>query len=149
MKRIRRYWKLTAVGASCAALGGGLSAIASAGAATTTSTTTTHRVVRVGAHRGLLVRAVNGDVVVTTKSGFETVTFDRGVVQSVNGQQLTLTEGTKRTATKTVTLTIPTNAKVRDDGRPASLSNVTAGQRAIMLRAPNHTWVIARTPRTR
>ena len=98
--------------------------------------------------RGLVRRAVHGDLQVATKSGFETVTFDRGVVQSVSGQQVTLTEGTNKTARKTVTLMIPTNAKVRDNGKLATLSDVTAGQHAIVVQAPKHTWVIARTPRT-
>jgi len=149
MNRIRRHWKLIAVGASCAALGAGAGAIASAGAATTTTTTTTHRVVRTGLGRGPLRRAVHGDVLVATKSGFETVIFDRGIVQSVAGQQLTLTEGTNKTATRTVTLTIPTNAKVRDNGKLTSLTAVTAGQRVTVVQAPKHTWVIARTPRIR
>jgi len=149
MNRIRRHWKLIAVGASCAALGAGVSAIASAGAATTTSTATTAPAARAGLRRALLRRTVHGNVLVATKSGFKTVTFDRGVVQSVAGRQLTLTEGTKRTTTRTVTLTIRANATVRDNGRAAGLSDVTAGQRALVVQAPNHAWVIARTPRKR
>jgi hypothetical protein len=149
MNRIRRHWKLIAVGASCAALGAGVSAIVSAGAATTTSAARTHRAVRAGLVRGRLRWAVHGDVLVATKAGFKTVTFDRGVVQAVNGRQLTLTEGTKNTTTRTVTLAIPTNARVRDNGSLASLGDVVKGQRATVVQAPNHAWVIARTPRTR
>ncbi len=150
MARIRQNWKFGAVAASCMVIGAGAGAsmIGSAGAATTSSnaatgTTATH------AHHGLrarrlLGRAVHGDFVVATKHGFVTVTVDRGRVQSVNGQHLTLTEGTKTQTYKTVTLTIPANAKVRDNKKLASLADVKAGQRAMVVQAPRHTWVIAR-----
>jgi hypothetical protein len=84
--------------------------------------------------------------VVRTRTGFRTVTFDRGV-QSVSGQQLTVKEGTKYATYKAITLTIPTNALVRDDGQRASLGNVKSGQRVIVVQAPMRTLVIARTPR--
>jgi hypothetical protein len=89
----------------------------------------------------------HGDVVVRTKAGFFTVTFDRGKVDSVSGRQLTITEGTKKASYKTVTLTIPTGATVRDDRHTASLSDLKAGQRVLVLKAPKRTFVIARTPR--
>ena len=82
-------------------------------------------------------RAVHADVVVATKSGFATVTIDRGVVQSVSGQQLTIREGTKKATYKTVTLTIPSSAKVRDNRRASTLSALTAGQRASVVQAPS------------
>ena len=91
--------------------------------------------------------AVHGQVVVATPRGFQTITFDRGFVQSVNGQQLTLKEGTKKATYKTVTLTIPGTARVRDNGHLASLGDVKPGQRAIVVQAPLRTIVIARTPR--
>ena len=150
MGRIPQNWKLGAVAASCMVVGAGAGAslIGSAGAATTSSNaasgaTATH------AHHGLrarrlLRRTVHGDFVVATKNGFVTVTVDRGTVQSVNGQQLTLTEGTKTQTYKTVTLTIPANAKVRDNKKLTSLADVKAGQRAMVVQAPQHTWVIAR-----
>ena len=83
-----------------------------------------------------------------TKSGFETVTVDRGFVQSVNGRQLTIREGTKTTTYKTITLTIPSNAAVRDNRRASTLSALTAGQRVVVVHAPQRTWVVARTLRT-
>jgi hypothetical protein len=91
---------------------------------------------------------VHGDVVMHTKAGFRTVTFDRGVVDSVAGQRLKITEGTPKATYKTVTLAIPANAVVRDDKQKSSLSSVKAGQRVLVVTAPNRTLVIARTART-
>jgi hypothetical protein len=148
-----RFWKLGAVGISCAALGVGASAIASAGAATSQSSAGSsagaakHKQGRLAGRR-LLARAVHGDVVVPTKSGFATVTFDRGLVQSVNGQQLMLTEGTKKATYKTVTLTIPATAHVRDNGSKATLADLKSGQRAIVVQGPKRTLVVARDKRT-
>jgi hypothetical protein len=153
MGRIRRNWKLGAVAASCMVVGAGASAIAGAGAATTSSTaagataTPAHHAARLRARR-LLGRSVHGDLVVATKNGFVTITLDRGRVQSVNGQQLTLSEGTKTATYKTVILTIPTNAKVRDNGELVALGDVKAGQRATVVQGPHHTWVIARDVKT-
>jgi hypothetical protein len=79
--------------------------------------------------------------------GFVTVSFDRGRVDSVNGQQLTLTEGTAKASYKTVTLTIPSTARVRDNRQAATLSDLKAGQRVIVVTAPRQTFVIAHTPR--
>jgi hypothetical protein len=149
MTFIRKHLKLLTVGAACAAVGVGAGAIASAGAAGTSPSTTTSAATSPKAHtaarRRLERRAVQGNLVVATKSGFATVTFNRGFVQSVNGQQLTIKEGTKKATYKTVTLTIPANARVRDNGRAASLSQLTAGQRVAVLQGPNRVWVVART----
>ena len=128
MTFLRRHLKLLSIGAACAAAGAGASAIATAGAAGTSATgksSTAHPAAARAARRTLLRRAVQGDVVVATKNGFATVTLNRGFVQSVNGQQLTIREGTKKATYKTVTLTIPAGAKVRDNGKPASLSQLS------------------------
>lgn len=150
MGRIRQNWKFGAAAASCLVIGAGAGAslIGSADAATSstaaTGATATH------AHHGLrarrlLGRTVHGEFLVATEHGqLVTVTVDRGLVQSVNGQQLTLTEGAKTQTPKTVTLTIPANAKVRDNKQLVSLAHVKAGQRAMVVQAPQHTWVIAR-----
>ena len=144
---IRRYWKLGVVGISCAAIGVGASAIASAGAAPAgVSAAAKHKAQRSGSWR-LLAHAVHGDVVVSTKNGFATITFDRGVVQSVSGHQLTLKEGKKKATYKTVTLTIPTNARVRDNGKQATLADVKVGQKAVVVQGPNHVLVRARDKR--
>jgi hypothetical protein len=149
MSSIRKHSRLLLVAVCCVALGAGVSAIASAGAATGGSAKVSAATKR--AHAGGLkrfaARAVSGDVVVPTKAGFASVSFERGTVQSVGGQQLTITEGTAKASYKTVTLTIPATARVRDDRRPATLSDVKAGQRVLVLTAPKQTFVIARTPR--
>jgi hypothetical protein len=148
MSFIRRHTRLLTIGAACAVAGAGASAIATAGAAGTTTTTgssATHpAAARAVARRAVLRRAVQGNVVVATKSGFATVTLNRGFVQTVSGQQLTIREGTKKATYKTVTLMIPSGAKVRDNGQTASLSQLTTGQRVGVVQGPKNTWVIAR-----
>ncbi|MDQ6776642.1 MAG: hypothetical protein M3071_10605 [Actinomycetota bacterium] len=142
----RRYWKLGALALSCVAIGAGASVIANAGAASSAGT------VAAGHHagRGLRVRmlarrAVQGDVVIATKTGkFVNVTFSRGLVSSVSGQQLTIAEGTKQATYRTVTLTIPTTARVRDSHQVAALSDLKAGQHVMVIQAPQRTWVIVR-----
>src|SRR4051812_49116255 len=48
-------------------------------------------------------------VVPDRQGGFQTVTFDRGTVESVSGDQLTIKEGTPKATYKTITLTIPSS----------------------------------------
>jgi hypothetical protein len=150
MTFVRRHLKLLSIGAACAAAGAGASAIATAGAAGTTTTSSTAAKAAArhpGARRALERRAVQGNLVVATKRGFANVAFSRGFVQSVSGQQLTIREGTKKATYKTVTLTIPAGAKVRDNGRTASLSQLSAGQRVGVVQTPKRTRVIARDAR--
>jgi maltose-binding protein MalE len=153
MPSIRKHSRLLLVGAACLALGAGASAIASAGATTTSSShpaAKKHSAAKRTAHlRGLrryALRAVQGSVVVRDKTGFGTVTFDRGKVDSVNGRQLTITDGTAKANYKTTTVTVPADAVVRDDRQKASLSDLKAGQRVLVLVAPKRTLVVARTP---
>lgn len=147
---LRRHSRIALVALACVSLGAGASAIASAAATTSSPARAAH------AHRHhhglkgrgmrLVRRAVHAQLVVPTKHGFVNVTIDRGKVNSVSGDQLTLTEGTRTQTYKTVTLTIPAGAKVRDNRQPASLSSLQPGQRAIVVQAPKRTFVIARTP---
>ncbi len=88
--------------------------------------------------------AVQGSLVVHTKSGFGTVTFERGVVNSVSGNQLTITERTKKAAYKTVTVTIPANANVRVNRQKGTLGQLKPGQHVSVVSAPKRTLVIAR-----
>ena len=156
---IRNHWKLGAVALSGLAIGAGASAITSAGAATSPGTGT-------GAGAGaavsatqpagpdritlrrLAARTVAGDLTVETKAGFVAVTFERGFVQSVSGQQLTLNEATRKATYKTVTVTIPTTARVLDNGSTATLSGLTSGQHVLVIQGPKQTLVRARTART-
>jgi len=149
MTFLRTHLRLLTVGAACAALGAGASAIATAGAAGTTTTASSAKSAakHPAARRALERRAVQGDLVVATKTGFATVTFNRGFVQSVSGQQLTIREGTKKATYKTLTLTVPAGAKVRDNGQVASLGQLRAGQRVAVVQAPKRTVVIARDVR--
>jgi hypothetical protein len=151
MSFIRKHSKLLVVAGSCAVLGAGASAIATAGAATSNSgpsgKTGRNHSAQIRAGRRLAARAGQGNLIVATKTGFVPVKFERGTVKSVSGQQLTLAEGTKKATYKTVTLTIPTNARVRDNRQKSTLADVTAGQRATVVQTPTTTFVIARTPR--
>jgi hypothetical protein len=91
--------------------------------------------------------SVSGDVVVDTKQGFQTISFERGTVDSVSGDQITITEGGPKAAQRQETITIPATARVRDDGKQASISSVSAGQRVLVLTLPKRTVVVARTPK--
>ena len=151
MSSVRRHSRLLAVGVSCVAVGAAVSAIATAGAATSHAHSSAHPAAKhhrlgAGGVRRLL-HAVQGSAVVRTADGFATVTFERGKVDSVSGQQLTITEGTPKASYKTVTVTVPANAMVRDNRRQASLSRVKPGQRVLVVTAPKRTYVIARTPK--
>jgi hypothetical protein len=151
MSSIRRHSRLLLLSICCVAIGAGVSAIASAGA-TTSSASSPSAAKHAKAGRGglrRLARAVQGSAVVRTKDGFSTVTFERGKVGSVSGNRLTIIEGTPKATYKTVTVTVPAGAVVRDDRQKASLSEVKAGQRVLVVTAPKRTFVIARTPKAR
>lgn len=149
MRFVRRHTRTLAVAVSCLGVGAGASAIASAGASTAQSSKApASKAAKAGRARGLrgdARRAVQGEFVVHTKQGFQTVSFERGFVQSVSGDSLTLREGTKNATYKTVTLTIPSGAKVRNNGQAAALSSLTAGEHVGVVQGPAHTWVLART----
>jgi hypothetical protein len=158
MSHILKHSRLLMVAVCCVAVGAAASVIAGAGAATSTKAAISTKAAagakarradkaKQGSLRRIARRTVHGDFVVHTKAGFVTVTVDRGVVDSVSGQQLKIAEGTPKATYKTVTLTIPADARVRDDKQKASLSSVKAGQRVLVVSAPKRTLVIARTPR--
>jgi hypothetical protein len=149
MSSIRKHSRLMLVAVSCAVIGAGASAIASAGATTQSASKAAHsrHALGAGGLRRIARRAVHGQLMIPTKQGMVTVTFDRGKVESVSGQQLTISEGTKRAGFKTVTLTIPTTANVRDNRHTAALADLKAGQRVIVVQAPKRTLVVARTPK--
>jgi hypothetical protein len=150
MRLLKRHYRLVALAAACVALGAAVSAITSAGAATPASGTTSTassaagHAHRAGIGRRMLGGAVHGSLVVHGKSGWVTVTFDRGVVKSVSGNQLTITERTKHAVYKDVTLTIPSNAVVRVNRQKGTLGQLKSGQRVSVVNAPNRTRVIAR-----
>ncbi len=151
VKQIQRHAKVVAVGALSAGMAAGAGAIATAGATTTHSHSNMRPPARAGmphpGPRGALppgVRpAVHGQIVVPTKTGFATVTFDRGTIKSVSGQQLVVTEGTPKRTYQTVTLTIPSSAVVRLDGKSASLDSLPIGDHVMVVQGPNKTRVLA------
>ncbi len=155
---LRRHLTLFAVSACSIAVGIGISSITSAGAASASKASRASKAAHVrkasrlgGGRSGmrelgrLAGRAVEGDLVVSTANGFETVSFERGVVGSVSGEQLTMSEQTKTATYKTVTLTIPAGALIRDDGsKVSSLASLTQGQRVIVFTGVKRTLVVAR-----
>ena len=141
---IHKHLTVLLVGASCAAAGAGAGAIATAGAATPSHSSKSTRRAEL---RRLIRHTVAGSLVVHTKQGFVTVTVARGTVRSVSGQQLTLAEGTRKAVYRTVTLTLPTNTRVRDNRQKATLNQVQSGQRAVILVAPHRPLVVAHTPK--
>jgi hypothetical protein len=74
--------------------------------------------------------AVHSVSVVPDKAGtsFITLTSDRGTVKSVDsaGGTITIEEGTKSATYKTLTLSVPSGAKVMRDGKTASLGEIKA-----------------------
>jgi hypothetical protein len=145
MQFLRRHIKFLAVAVSSVAIGAGASAIASAGAASNDTGSATASVARHHWRGALFRRAVHADLVVATRSGFRIVVVDRGFVQSVSGQNLTIREGTKNATYRTFTLTIPAGAEVRNNRQPATLGALQAGEHVLVIRGPNETYVIARS----
>jgi hypothetical protein len=143
--------QLLTVALTCLGIGAGASAIAAADASSTPSSHTqalrSPQALRGTRVRALLRRTVEGNLVVSTKSGFVNVSVARGRVQAVNGDQLTLVEGTAKQSYRTVTLTLPANVKVRDDRQTSTLSQLTSGQRAVVIIGPKRGLVLAHTPK--
>jgi hypothetical protein len=144
--RRAKLGKVGAVVVASAAVGFGASALGTAGA-----DTSKQRDDRGGKHersddgRGPgLRRAVHAEAVVPFNGQFVTVTLDRGFVQKVEGKDLTIREGTKTLTYKTVTLTNPDGAKVRNDGKQANLSDLQAGEHVVVVQGPKGTKVRAR-----
>jgi hypothetical protein len=153
-----------ALGVLCAAGGAGVGAVASATASTGHSSTASAHHARAAdgkanAHGKAIRRArmvelrkvaqhsVSGNVVVDSKQGFETISFERGTVDSVNGNQITITEGGPKATQRQETITVPSTVHVRDNGKKASMSSVSAGQHVLVLTLPKRTVVVARTPK--
>jgi hypothetical protein len=133
----RRFLRTTAVAATCALVGAGAGI---AGSQAHEGHFSNH-----GNHFGRFGRApVHADLVVPAKGGtFQTVTFDRGTVDSVSGDQLTIKEGTKSATYKTITLTIPSDAKIRRNGENAQLSDLQQGDGVAVVSTDGKTLVKA------
>lgn len=104
---------------------------------------------RFGGQRGhhaarVLGRAVHATAVVPQRDGtFADVTFDRGTVKGVSGQDLTIADGTRRAVYKDVTITIPADARIRRGHRRATLADLRAGDRVAVIQGPRQTFVLA------
>jgi hypothetical protein len=134
--------------AACALLGAGVG-IAGAGAATSTtkarssqSTTTNANRPPDGMRHGM---SVHSEEVVLDKAGdkFITETEDNGVVKSVSGNDLTITEGTKTVTYKDVTITIADGATIMRNGKTAQLSDLQAGDHVHATQSSDGTVVLA------
>jgi hypothetical protein len=153
MPFITTHPRVLALGVACAAAGAGAGTVAAAGASAghrSASGTRTDRAAP-ARQRGLIRlarRTVHGELTVRTPGGFRTVTIDRGVVDSVSGDTLTMTDGTSKASDQKVTLTIPSSARVRNDRRTASLPSLTAGERVLVVQLPKRTVVRARPAHT-
>ena len=140
--------------ASCAALGAVGAYVGDAASSPSTSSAAAGKAKPPGANgarRGPFRRlrgAVHADLVVPTKDGkFVDVTIDRGFVEKLDGNSLTLREGTKKATYKTVTLDIPSDAVVRIKRKPGKLSDIKAGQHAKVVKGPKRTLVVVRDPK--
>ena len=147
----RKIAKVGGVIGACAALGAVGAYVGDAASSPSTSSAATAKPNQAGPNgprRGALRplrRAVHADLVVPAKGGkFVNVTVDRGIVEKVDGTSLTLKEGTKTATYKTITLDLPSNAVVRIKRKPAKLSDIKAGQHAMVVKGPNRTLVIVR-----
>jgi hypothetical protein len=84
-------------------------------------------------------------MVVPNKAGddFITVTQDNGKVESVSGDQLTISEGTPKATYKTVTIDVPGDAKILRNGKKAALSDLQAGDQVHASVSPEGSFVFA------
>ena len=117
----RKFAKVGGAVAACAALGAAGAYIGDAASSPSTSSAASAAKPAQpgpnGRRRGpfrRMGRAVHADLVVPTKDGkFASVRVDRGFVEKVEGNTLTLREGTKKATYKTVMLDLPSGAVVR------------------------------------
>lgn len=141
MRQSRRM-RLVAIGAVCALVGAGAGI-----AGSTASSPSRHaRASRAGdPARDRDRHPVHAEAVVLNRAGtaFITVTVDAGTVQSVSGDQLTLKEEAHHVTYKTVTLTIPSDAKVYRNFAAAQLSDLKSGDRAHVASSSDGTFVMA------
>jgi hypothetical protein len=140
-----RSIRIAVVAALCAAVVGAAGGIATGSAATSKSkskASSTQNARPAGPPGGL---AVHSDEVVLNKAGtaFITATEDSGTVDSLSGDQLAIKEAAKSVTYKTVTLTIPSGAKVLRNGASAKLNDLKSGDRVHVSQSSDGTVVIA------
>jgi hypothetical protein len=141
----RRPWLVLA---ACVVLGaaGGIAGSAASSRHSTSSTTSAHALARMGGFRGAgFDRAVHVEEVVLNRAGtaFITETDDNGVVKSVSGNDVTITESAGNVTYKDATITIPSGATVVRNGASASLTALKAGDHVQVRRSSDGTSVFA------
>ena len=94
---------------------------------------------------GGLGGVLHGSGVVQTKSGFTTVTFDRGTVRAVSGSTVTITAADSNVETFTAVAA----SKILVAGKSASLSALTVGDNVIAIGDKDRhlTYLVSLTPR--
>lgn len=92
--------------------------------------------------------AVHEQAVVLNKAGtgFITATEDRGTVQSVSGDRLTIKEGVGNVTYRTVTLTIPKGATIERNFAGSALTALRSGDRVRVVQSSEGTDVFAVAP---
>lgn len=95
-----------------------------------------------GPHGG---HAVHAEEVVLNKAGtaFITETEDNGVVKSVSGNDVTITEGTDKVTYKDVTVTIGSGATITRNGKTAAVGDLKAGDNIAVSSSSDGTNVFA------
>ncbi len=85
------------------------------------------------------------EAVVLNKAGtaWITRTVDNGVVKSVSGNSLTITEGTTAVPYKDVTVTVPSDATIRRNGKKATLADLKSKDHVHVMTSPDGTKVFA------
>lgn len=155
--------KAAATGAACVALGAAAGIVGASAAPSAKTPKSTSPAVpqfprgpRPGLHRfrggpgerAMLGPAVHASVVVLNKAGtgFITATEDRGTVQSVSGDKLTIKEGIGKVTYRTITLTIPSKATIMRNFSAAALSALKSGDRVRVEQSSEGTDVFAVAP---
>jgi hypothetical protein len=98
-----------------------------------------------GALRAVGGRAVHVDAVLAQADGtFAKATVDRGFVKSVSGDQLTVTQGTRKATYGETTITVPAGATiVVNRAKGSALSDLKAGQRVVVAQMPKRFTIVA------
>jgi hypothetical protein len=78
-------------------------------------------------------------------TGFDTVTMDAGNLESIDGSNLTIKEGTDKATYKTVTVDVGSDPTVVRNHAKATLGDLKTDDNVRVVKGPNGTFVIAET----
>lgn len=95
--------------------------------------------------KGLGGGVVHSEAVIAKKDGtFAKVVTDRGFVKAVSGDQLTVSQATKKAAYGEATIAVPAGSKVVVNGnKAATLANLVAGQKVAVTQLAGKVVVLA------